>query len=655
MRRPVIYFLLTLLIIFSFHKTSLAEQISPPQPPVPAAPAVNGQAAPAEPSAPSGTEQITPPLVAPPMAAPADEQTAPVIPDVRKPALRTTGAKPLLPEDAGMSFLFDDADIFEVIQSIFGDILKVNYLIDPRVKGRVNFRTVAPVAKKDIHTLMEVILRLNGIGVVEAGGLYRFVPIGEMQREPTPVGIGNESAKLAPAGKGLLQIVPLRFIKSSEMVKVLTPFLSATALIVDVPSINYIIIVDTDSNVRRLLQLAEIFDNEGLLKRTPRVFVHPVQNTKAKELASLLQQIFLGAKPDAAAPTSPTPTPSPVPTPRQPGAPIPVPAPAIVKVPTGEEAIVSDITRIIPDDSTNSLIILSTPDDYLTITQTIKLVDVVPRQVVIEALVASVTLDDSLSLGIQWSLKKAFGEGFKGFVGFGGDKFFAKDKDGNLTVPTDPLPTPGLSFFAAKGDEVKVFIDALVTANKANILSSPHLIVSDNREARIQVGRQVPIATSVTTGTTTDDAQTAQIQYKDVGTILKVKPSINEGGLVSLEVTQEVSDASPTKDPVLGTTQFVIGKNEVSTNLVVQDGQTIVIGGLISEKIDFVRSGIPLLSNIPVLGYLFGHTTDTKNKQELIILLTPRVIKNQADARSITREYVEMLKGVHEDIEIRVR
>ncbi len=652
MRRPVIYFLLTLLIIFSFHKTSLAEQISPPQPPVPEAPAVNGQAAPVEPSAPSGVEQITPPLVAPPMGAPADEQTAPVIPDVRKPALRTTGAKPLLPDDAGMSFLFDDADIFEVIQSIFGDILKVNYLIDPRVKGRVNFRTVTPVAKKDIHTLMEVILRLNGIGVVEAGGLYRFVPIGEMQREPTPVGIGNESAKLAPAGKGLLQIVPLRFIKSSEMVKVLTPFLSATALIVDVPSINYIIIVDTDSNVRRLLQLAEIFDNEGLLKRTPRVFVHPVQNTKAKELASLLQQIFLGAKPDAA-PTSPTtPTPSPVPTPRQPGAPVPVPAPAIVRVPTGEEAIVSDITRIIPDDSTNSLIILSTPDDYLTITQTIKLVDVVPRQVVIEALVASIDLKDDLTLGLQWSLKtdlKIDTKPFSRDVNIGGPIGFLGLQG------LDPAKVGGFGFLAvdSKGD-VRLLIEALAVQNRGNILSSPHLIVSDNREARIQVGRQVPLVTSVTTGTTTDEAKTSQVQYKDVGTILKIKPQINEGGLVSLEVTQEVSDANIIKD-ILNTNLIEIVKSEVSTNLVVQDGQTIIIGGLISEKIDFGRSGIPLLSNIPVLGYLFGHTTDTKSKQELIILLTPRVIKNQVDARSITREYVEKLKGVHEDIEIRVR
>ena len=142
--------------------------------------------------------------------------------------------------------------------------------------------------------LMEVILRLNGIGVIEDGGLYRIIPIGDMPREPAAVGIGRDAGKITVAGLGLLQVVPLKFIPSSEMIRVLTPFLSTNAVMVDVPKINYIIIVDTDANVKRLLQLVEIFDSERLKQIKPQVFVYPVRYGKAKDVAALLQQIFLG-------------------------------------------------------------------------------------------------------------------------------------------------------------------------------------------------------------------------------------------------------------------------------------------------------------------------------------------------------------------------
>ena len=190
-----------------------------------------------------------------------------------------------------VSFNFDDADVFSVIQTIFGDILKVNYIVDPTVKGRVNFRSVTPVAREDVLPLMEVILRLNGIGVVEEGGLYRIIPIIDLSREPSPVCIGSNAEKVSITGKALLQVVPVYNIQSSELVRVLTPFLSKNAVIVDVPKGNYVIIVDTDANVKRLLQLVEIFDSEQLAKIKPQVYVYPIQNGKAKDVSSLLQQI----------------------------------------------------------------------------------------------------------------------------------------------------------------------------------------------------------------------------------------------------------------------------------------------------------------------------------------------------------------------------
>ena len=313
------------------------------------------------------------------------------------------------PKRGEVSFNFDDADVYSVIQTIFGGVLKFNYIIDPKVKGRVNFRSVSPVAKEDVLPLMEVILRLNGIGVVEEGGLYRIIPIGDMPREPAPVKIGRDPDKVTLQGLGLLQVVPIKFVTSTEMVKVLTPFLSTNAVIVDVPKINYLILVDTDANVKRLLQLVEIFDSEQLKQIKPQVFVYPVQNGKAKDLASLLQQIYLGAK--APAKTSTTTTSAGRPgTTGQTTTPAPSPPPpqmtttTTVGASTGE-ALVAEITKIFPDETTNSLVILATPEDYALILETLKKLDQVPRQVMIEVLIAEITLSNELKFGLEWSLK----------------------------------------------------------------------------------------------------------------------------------------------------------------------------------------------------------------------------------------------------------
>ncbi len=325
------------------------------------------------------------------------------------------------PKRGEVSFNFDDADVYSVIQTIFGGVLKFNYIIDPKVKGRVNFRSVSPVAKEDVLPLMEVILRLNGIGVVEEGGLYRIIPIGDMPREPAPVRIGRDPDKVTLQGLGLLQVVPIKFVTSTEMVKVLTPFLSTNAVMVDVPKINYLILVDTDANVKRLLQLVEIFDSEQLKQIKPQVFVYPVQNGKAKDLASLLQQIYLGSKAPPRTSTTTTATGRPGTT-GQPTTPAPSPpSPQVtttttVGASTGE-ALVAEITKIFPDETTNSLVILATPEDYALILETLKKLDQVPRQVMIEVLIAEITLSDELKFGLEWSLKGIVDQGFASITG----------------------------------------------------------------------------------------------------------------------------------------------------------------------------------------------------------------------------------------------
>jgi len=180
------------------------------------------------------------------------------------------------------------------------------------------------------------------------------------------------------------------------------------------------------------------------------------------------------------------------------------------------------------------------------------------------------------------------------------------------------------------------------------VLASPHILASDNREAKIQVGSQIPIVTSeissnVQTGGTTGIQR--NIQYKDTGVILKVMPQINEGGLVSLDITQEVSDVR--EAITSGVNSPVIFKRETTTNLIVQNGQSVVIGGLIQDRKDRVREGIPFLSKIPVLGYLFGYTKDKEERTELVVVITPHVIRNTEEAGAVTSDMMDKLKGLN--------
>jgi len=552
----------------------------------------------------------------------------------------TTGSRTTI--GRGMvSLNFDDADIYSVILTVFSEVLKVNYIIDPRVKGRVTFRSIAPVPYDNVLPLMEVILRLNGVAVVEENNLYRLIPITDLAREPSAINFGRNAEKVIIKGKALLQVVPIEHLPSSEIVKLVTPFVSTSAVIVDVPKTNHIIIVDTDANVKRLLQLINIFDTEQQKRKGPQVFVYHVQNSKAKDIGTLLQQIFLGAKQTAekgspqvyqgdkgASQMSPSTQPFPDKGASQ------MPSSTQTLQSQGKsgvtEGVVSDLVKIFADEILNAIIILGTPEDYQIIKETIIKLDIVPRQVLIEGAIAQIQLIDKMSLGLAWSIKNSILDG----------QYSVSLNPGSLD-PT-ALPTSGLSVIGIdSAGSVRAVINALASQSKAKLLASPHIMVSDNREARIQVGQQVPIVTSETIATV-GVAPQRTIQYKDIGIILKVKPQINDSGLVAMQISQEVS--TYTKDTLYADEiQIILNKTEVSTNLVVQNGQTIVIGGLIREDDSKAKAGIPFLSKIPILGYLFGTTDNDVERTELVILLTPQVIKTQQEAAAVTNKYLDKM------------
>jgi general secretion pathway protein D len=383
----------------------------------------------------------------------------------------------------------------------------------------------------------------------------------------------------------------------------------------------------------------EVFD-EMFMTARPKIYVYPLQNSKADHIASLLQSIFSGSA-SSPAPRSAVKTP-PSSTPGMPSSsgPSTSAAPKIgaASVAAGTGFLVSADTRIFSDEVTNSLVILATPSDYDFIEETIRKLDTVPRQVLIEGIIARVDLSDSLQFGFAWSFKTDITyEPWKINL----DSTISQDS-AQLTVDPAELASAGFSLIGIDPSGiVRARLEALASEGKAEVIASPHILISDNREASFQVGQQIPIPTSETNVTGTTNIQRTY-QYKDIGIILNVKPQINESGLVALEITQEVSSsATPIEEISEGTANPVINKIEATTFLVAKNKETIIIGGLIREDTSKQRTGIPLLKDIPILGYLFGTTTESTDRVELVILLTPHVITSLDEAKQATDSYVD--------------
>ena len=211
-----------------------------------------------------------------------------------------------------------------------------------------------------------------------------------------------------------------------------------------------------------------------------------------------------------------------------------------------------------------------------------------------------------------------------------------------MDLPT--ASTPGLSAAVFKSPaDVRVFIDAVETESNLRVLSSPQLLVTDNKTANIRVGTQVPITTRQGTSSETGDALVQEIEYRDTGVLLTVTPRINSGGIVTLDVSQEQSVVGP---PVGPSGNVSVDQRSIESSISIRSGETVVLGGLITERSTRGTTGIPVLSKIPVLGALFGSTSDDTSRTELIVLITPSVITTTEEAAAVTRELRERLKGV---------
>ncbi len=297
--------------------------------------------------------------------------------------------------------------------------------------------------------------------------------------------------------------------------------------------------------------------------------------------------------------------------------------------------------KIIADRDNNALLIMANGAEYEKIEEAIKRLDVVPRQVLVEVTIAEVTLTGNLSYGLEWF--------FNSNNNLSGMLF--NSNSNTRALPSDPTGavTPRLPFSAvwrASGGNVSAVLSALASNTKVNVLSSPHIMVTDNQIAKINVGSSVPVqGQSTFTGVAGSAPVVTSVVYVDTGVVLSVRPHINSGGLVTLEISQEVSDV---QDGVTttGLNSPTINKRSAQTTVAVQSGDTMVLAGLIKDDKNNGSSGLPFLSEIPVVGALFGAKSDTSTRRELIITITPRVVNDGVQAREVTAEFRKKLTGM---------
>ncbi|MGH7369813.1 MAG: secretin N-terminal domain-containing protein [Candidatus Methylomirabilaceae bacterium] len=540
-----------------------------------------------------------------------------------------------------VSLNFENADLELVLRSI-ADITGINFIIGPGVKAAVTMRTTTKVPAGDVLSIMDLVLEVNNLVAVKDGLYYKILPLAVAQQEPQDVRVGKEPG--LDRELYITQIVHLDHLSADDMARILQSFLAKGAKMVVHRETNSLIIAGFTSTVSKLLETIKALDVPTKRDNISRIFVYFVENVRASELANILNTLYgrrevLPRGPAPARPGQPAPRPG---APGQPQPTVPPPAPSpqpgaaqpIAALPPGAEPAPGEIVGevvIVSDEATNALIIKTSPRNYEIIEATIKKLDIVPKQVVIELFLAQIRLSDTF----KFSLEEIIRSGQFLIAGaFGGP--LAQAVTGVVQDPTNKVAT-GLTIAFVDKDKFRVVLNNIAAVTKVEVLATPHLLTANNKEAKIQIGQEVPILTGQERLQTTTSNIFQTVQQKDIGIIMGIRPHVNEKRLVTLDIESENIAVDQANFGGTGSASFI--KTTAKTSVVVEDGQTLLIGGIIRTDKSKGYTGIPFLSQIPLLGYLFRSTSDVVERNELLILVTPRVVASPEEGRAITEQF----------------
>lgn len=580
---------------------------------------------------------------------------------------------------------FVDVDVKEFIKVVFEEILHQNYILSPQIKGKITVKTSHPISHSEILEIAQQVLQSKDIEISESNGLYKFslssngrgvantsnykfriFPLKYTQPQAIKQALKNlkigrviifdESIghNLVASGtkkeldhlQSLIQVFDVDQLKnksfglyalknakagdvSKEIINIFDKSSSTQSQISVTPisRMNAILVVANRANYLKEARKWVLRLDQKLESAMRQLFVYQVQNRRAEELSIVLNGIFKNVKvSDNQASASNT-----------------INTPGLNnKVISSDDtgpgvdnfAVKNDnkkgkgAVRITADKSTNSIIIYANSEEHKAILSALKRLDTVPVQVLIEATIAEVSLNDNLKHGVKW------------FFETGRSKLLLTDSD----LASLGATLPGFNYFL-NAPNVRVVVNALEKVTDVEIVSSPSLTVLDNQKARLQVGDQVPIATRASTSTVNADAPIINdIELKDTGIILEVTPRVSSSNLVSLDIFQEVSDVVNTSSSNIDSP--TIQQRKVNSSIAVKSGQAIILGGLISKKNTHTEGGIPFLKDLPNVGKLFKQVNNEESRTELIIIIRPTVIRNQYDANLVTQELADKILGL---------
>ena len=599
---------------------------------------------------------------------------------------------------SGIVFNFEGADIKRVVAVVIGKILKENYLIDPNVKGTVTLKTEKPLNRDTVFYMLENVLDLYGAKISRRKGHYRIYP--KDAPGSSVLGLGDIDARMK-LGFGY-RVVPLDFVSASEMVKILETVTGEEREIRADDTRNLIILGGTSENVSNMINAIELFDvdwmrntnvalmrinhtdvddilsdlrvmlaaNQGeveaggvlrletierlnsilVITRQPaylervrdfvrkldvpaqgagsRLYVYPVKHSTADDLAGLLETLF-GAESEQEEDfeteedlTGPGSYPVTLSLEPREGDAEPIVADDTLVSDSGDdgesvEPAAAKI-RIVPVPDSNSLLIFATPSQYASIELALEELDTPPLQVLIEVTIMDVQLSGDLAYGVQWFLEH-------------GD-----DSSGGAAIIGDALTFPQTFSYAGvrDGGDVRAILGLLSAEGKVEVLSTPSLLVRNNNSASIRVGNQQPVGTAALNPDGTIIA--SSVTYRDTGVSLEIEPSITSSGTVNVSLTQDVTDVGEIDD---ATGQRTFLTRNVNTTVSVNNGETIILGGLIRTNQAVSKSGVPGLRDIPGIGFLFGKTVTSDVRVELVMILSPRIIRNPSENNDVIREY----------------
>lgn len=512
-----------------------------------------------------------------------------------------------------IAFNFIDVDIPTIIKFI-SKITGDNFIFDETIRGKITIIAPTELTMEESFTLFTTVLNMKGFTIIPAGTkTYTIIPSAEAAQS----GKMSSAENMPIDERFITRILTIENINAEDALKFLRPIISKSGHLSVFGPRNLLMIVDSAQNIEKVISILERIDQPPTYDEPSTINVYFVEHADATDLAKVLEGIIRSTR--AAGQTSPDP-----------------------------KSQTDSVTRIsiTPDKATNALIIVASPSEFKNISEVIKALDKKRKQVFVEAMIIEASIDKVKAVGAKWrAAVRHNGEPIViGGVGnvsattvdaiINGLSGFSVGGMGNfITIPgsafgsDSDLQVPGFAALFSLSD----FKDAV------NILSTPQILTADNEEAEILVGENVPfISKREGNADTVASTYSTNIERQDVGISLKITPQITEGDYVKLNVYQEISSVKDASVDILTSVGPTTTKRSTKTTIIVKDAQTVVISGLMQEKEEETISKFPVMGDMPLLGWLFKHKNVTKTKTNLLLFLTPHVIKDAEQLTGIT-------------------